>query len=95
MVQESTATTDILVDFADRVHTLMDLKMFSIASFYSGTFFILIITESSAKEKKEYEIFYILSSWCYDIECKATFVPISFTGTTLKCVIFPWIIYLE
>jgi hypothetical protein len=46
MVQESSATADILVDFADTVLTLMDFKMFSVASF------ILIITESLAKEKK-------------------------------------------
>jgi len=39
MVQESTATTDnMLVDFADIVLTLIDLKMFSVASFYSDIF---------------------------------------------------------
>ena len=66
-----------------------------LVGFIIRTSFILIITESLAKEKKEDEIFYILCLCCYGVECKATFAPISFTGTTLKCVIFPWIIYLE
>lgn len=96
MVKETTATTDnMLVDFVDTVLTLIDLKMFSVASFYSDTFFILIITESLAKKKKNTSFFYVLSSCCYSIDCKATFAPISFTDATLQCVSFPWIIYFE
>ena len=62
----------------------MDLIGFII----TAIFFLLIIRESLAKEKKDDDIFYILCLCCYDVECKATFAPISFPGTTLQCAIF-------
>lgn len=85
----------MLVDFADTVLTLIDLKMLSVASFYSGTFFYIDYYRIVSNREKRRRIFHILPSCCSDIECQATFAPISFTGTTLQCVIFPWIIYLE